>query len=192
MAATPSGDEPLRPSPARWAWLALGWTAVGLGGLGVVVPGLPTTGFFVLAASCFARSSPRFERWVLSLPTIGPLVADHRAGLGMPRRAKVTAIAMMVTAVAASAGLALTSGAARLSVVAAGAVGVWFVGWRIPTRERVVAGLTGPDRRPPPPGGRGHPAAPPPPPRASRPGRRGSPGTGRPRAGPAPGGPGLW
>jgi uncharacterized membrane protein YbaN (DUF454 family) len=50
------------------------------------VPGLPTTGFFVLAAACFAKSSPRFERWVLDLPTVGPMVRDYRAGLGMPRR----------------------------------------------------------------------------------------------------------
>ena len=82
----------------RVGLLTLGWLAVALGGLGVVVPGLPTTGFFVLAAACFARSSPRFERWVLSLPTIGPLVRDHRAGLGMPRRAKVLAIGMMLAA----------------------------------------------------------------------------------------------
>ena len=76
----------------RLGLLALGWIAVALGGLGVFVPGLPTTGFFVLAAACFARSSPRFEQWVLGLPKVGPLVRDHRAGLGMPRRAKVVAI----------------------------------------------------------------------------------------------------
>lgn len=128
-----------RRRAARWAWLALGWTSVALGTLGAVVPGLPTTGFFVLAASCFARSSPRFERWVLSLPRIGPLVRDYRAGLGMPRRAKVAAIASMVLAVAASAAFALDSPVVRAVVVVAGLVGVWFVGWRIPTREHVLA-----------------------------------------------------
>jgi uncharacterized membrane protein YbaN (DUF454 family) len=122
----------------RFGLLALGWVAVALGGLGIVVPGLPTTGFFVLAAACFARSSPRFEQWVLGLPTIGPLVRDHRAGLGMPRRAKVVAIAMMLTACSLSS-LALGSPLLAGVVMGAGLVGTWYVGWRIPTRERVVA-----------------------------------------------------
>ena len=122
----------------RLGLLALGWVAVALGGLGIVVPGLPTTGFFVLAAACFARSSPRFERWVLGLPKIGPLVRDHRAGLGMPRRAKVVAIAMMLTACTLSS-LALGSPLLACVVMGAGLVGTWYVGWRIPTRERMLA-----------------------------------------------------
>jgi uncharacterized membrane protein YbaN (DUF454 family) len=60
--AEPGG---IRTGPARWAWLVAGWLAVAVGTAGVVVPGLPTTGPFVLAASCFAKSSSRFERWGL-------------------------------------------------------------------------------------------------------------------------------
>lgn len=127
-----------RHGAARWAWLTLGWASVALGSIGVVVPGLPTTVFFVLAASSFARSSPRFEQWVLSLPRIGRLVSDHRAGLGMPRRAKVAAMTSMMLAVVLSAGFALEAPIARAAVVAAGIVGVGYVGWRIPTRERVL------------------------------------------------------
>ncbi len=126
----------------RLGLFALGWVAVALGGLGIVVPGLPTTGFFVLAAACFARSSPRFERWVLGLPKIGPLVRDHRAGLGMPRRAKVVAIGMMLTACSLSS-LALGSALLAAVVMGAGLVGTWYVGWRIPTRERMLAGGPG-------------------------------------------------
>jgi uncharacterized membrane protein YbaN (DUF454 family) len=119
----------------RIGWFSLGWLAVALGAVGVVVPGLPTTGFFVLAAACFARSSPRFEQWVLDLPTIGPLVRDHRAGLGMPRRAKVIAITMMLTACTISA-VVVGSLPIGATVLAAGLVGTWYVGWRVPTRER--------------------------------------------------------
>lgn len=125
-------------APRRWLWLAVGCACVALGTIGVVVPGLPTTGFFVAAASCFARSSPRFEAWVLRLPRIGPMVRDHRAGLGMPRRAKVVAVGMMLAASAFSV-LTLSSTPVRVVVVAAVAVGCWYVVRRVPTREAVLA-----------------------------------------------------
>jgi hypothetical protein len=52
----------------RWLWLSAGLLQVGLGSLGIVLPVLPTTVFFIGAAACFTRSSPRLERWVLALP----------------------------------------------------------------------------------------------------------------------------
>ncbi len=120
----------------RAAFLTVGCLAVVLGTIGIIVPGLPTTGFFVLAAACFARSSPRFERWVLDLPTVGPMVRDYRAGLGMPRRAKVIAITMMVAACSLSAwAVGVPIGVA---ILLAGAIGTWYVGWRVPTREVVI------------------------------------------------------
>jgi uncharacterized membrane protein YbaN (DUF454 family) len=133
----------------RIAWFTLGWLSVGLGTVGIFVPGLPTTGFFVLAAGCFARSSPRFEQWVLDLPKVGPLVRDYRAGLGMPRRAKVIAIAMMLTACGLSS-LAIGSLPVAAVVVGAGLIGTWYVGWRVPTRETVLAerGSAGGTQRP--------------------------------------------
>jgi len=124
---------------SRAAYVAIGGVAVGLGTLGVVVPGLPTTGFFVLAAWAFSRSSPRLERWVLTRPGIGPLVTDYRDGLGMPRRAKVLAIAMLVASCGLSAGLAVDRPAVRLAIVAGGLVGVAWILWRVPTRESVLA-----------------------------------------------------
>ena len=122
----------------RLLLLTCGFVTVALGAVGIVVPGLPTTGFFVLAAACFARSSPRFERWVLDLPGVGPMVRDHRDGLGMPRRAKVVAIAMMLTACGLSS-WAIGSPVAAAVILGAGAVGTWYVGWRVPTREAVLA-----------------------------------------------------
>lgn len=118
---------------ARAVWFCTGWLAVALGGIGVVVPGLPTTGFMILAAACFARSSPRFERWVLNLPGVGPAVADYRSGLGMPRRAKKAAVSMMAIAIAVSVVLFVDHMALRLGIVALGAVGAWFIIWRVPT-----------------------------------------------------------
>ena len=124
--------------PARWRWFVLGTFSLAVGGLGVVVPGLPTTIFLIMAAGCYARSYPRLERWILDLPGVGQMVRDYRAGLGMPRRAKAWAISMIVAACGLSAGFLIDPVAVRLLVAAVGLVGVWFVGWRVPTRERVL------------------------------------------------------
>lgn len=122
----------------RALWFGLGWLAVGIGSLGVIVPGLPTTIFFIIAASCFARSSPRFERWVLGLPRVGPMVQDYRAGLGMPRRAKFIAIGTMLVFGGAAMALARDSTVAFVALGVALLVGVWYVARRVPTRECVV------------------------------------------------------
>ena len=98
----------------RWLWLTAGFIFVGLGGLGMLLPVMPTTIFFICAAACFARSSPRFERWVLNLPHIGPLVRDYRSGLGMPRRAKIIAISMIAVVITLSS-LAIPSWTGRLA-----------------------------------------------------------------------------
>lgn len=58
-----------------WHWRLLGFGLLGLGGLGIVVPILPTTIFWVLAALCFARSDPKIRDWIYARPGIGPQVA---------------------------------------------------------------------------------------------------------------------
>ncbi|MCE2525207.1 MAG: YbaN family protein [Acidimicrobiia bacterium] len=119
----------------RAVWIAAGLVLVGIGAVGIVVPGLPSTIFFILAAAAFSRSSARLERWLLNLPVVGKLVGDYRAGLGMRRRAKIAAVSMIVIAVGISTGLAIKSWTPRAIVLGAGAVGVAYVGWRVPTRE---------------------------------------------------------
>jgi len=134
-----TGTPEVRRGPVAWLWFAGGIVSVGLGGLGVVVPGLPTTVFFIVAAACFARSNPRFEQWVLNLPKIGPTVRDYRAGLGMRRRAKVMAVATILVVSLASAVFAISNVTVRLIVIAVGLVGAAYVAFLVPTRERVLA-----------------------------------------------------
>lgn len=117
----------------RAAYLLGGLLCVALGAIGIVVPGLPTTIFFIGAAACFARSSPRLEAWVLGLPKVGPAVRDYRAGLGMPRRAKQVAIAMIVVFVGFSVWI-VGPWWLRGLIALAGAVGVIVVA-RQPTRR---------------------------------------------------------
>ena len=127
-----------RSIAVRAGWLVGGLVCVGVGGVGIVVPGLPTTVFFIMAAACFSKSSTRLEAWVLGLPRIGPIVRDHRNGLGMPRRAKQVACACIV-GFGLLAVVLVPSLPARVAIAVAVAAGVAYVGWRVPTREVVLA-----------------------------------------------------
>ena len=102
----------------------LGWCAVGLAIAGVMVPGLPTTVFVLAASYCFARSSPRFEKWLRDHPRLGPPLQRFASDGGLPRSAKRAALAAMWTAVLLSAGaLVGLNWAVALGIIALGIVG---------------------------------------------------------------------
>ena len=67
-----------------------------LGGIGVVLPLLPTTPFVLLAAACFAKSSPRLHGWLLRSELFGPTLQDWEKNQCISRRVKILAITMMI------------------------------------------------------------------------------------------------
>ncbi len=122
-----------RLSRALWALLGLAFVAIGA--IGIVVPGLPTTPLLLLAAACFARSSPRLYAWLLRNPTFGPLIEDFRAGRGVSARVKVTALTMMTAFVAFALLVPLRERALPSTVVAVVAlIGAAYI-LRLPTRR---------------------------------------------------------
>jgi uncharacterized membrane protein YbaN (DUF454 family) len=72
--------------------MALGWLWVGIAFIGVVLPGIPTTGPILLAAFFFSKSSDRFDHWLVSNRFFGGIVRDWRAGSGFTVRAKTIAV----------------------------------------------------------------------------------------------------
>ena len=100
MARQPSAVGPeegrLASGPTRWLLVACGFTFVGLAALGAVLPVLPTTPLLIVAAACFARSSPRFYRWLLANPVFGPLIREWRTTGAIPLAAKIWAVTLIV------------------------------------------------------------------------------------------------
>ena len=113
----------------RTLWLSLGLIFVALGMVGVLLPGLPTTPFMLLAAACFARSSNRFYNWLINNRLFGEKVRRYRAGHGIPRRTKLLAISLagLFTGYAALFGLPKDLLFLRILVGAIGVFGIWFI-----------------------------------------------------------------
>jgi uncharacterized membrane protein YbaN (DUF454 family) len=61
---------------------------LGVGIAGIFLPIVPGTVFLILAAACFARSSPRFEAWLVNHPHLGPPIRRWRETGAIPRSAK--------------------------------------------------------------------------------------------------------
>lgn len=86
----------------RYLLITLGWLAVVLATLGVVLPLLPTTPFLLLAAWCFARSSPRFHHWLLHRSPFGRYLRHWQQYRAMPPGAKSRAIIFILVTFAFS------------------------------------------------------------------------------------------
>jgi uncharacterized protein len=84
----------------RWPYLLLAWIALALGLVGVVLPGLPTTPFVLLAAWAAARGSARLHRWMRAHRLFGPIIRDWEAHGAVSRRAKWMATTMMAVSAA--------------------------------------------------------------------------------------------
>jgi len=124
---------PLVRGPVRVAFLGAGFVCMGLAGLGVFLPLLPTTPFLLVAAACFARSSPRFYRALLGNRVFGPLIRDWREHRAVPLRAKLMAIAAIVLVLGSSVLFAVSHPAPRVGLAGFGAgLCIWL--WRLPTR----------------------------------------------------------
>ena len=135
---------------------------VGLGSLflvfaviGVWVPGWPTVSWAVPAAFLFSMSSERMFRLTLTNRYFGLAMFDYYAtGKTIPKHAKYATgglIALMASISAYFVWLVSTKGDGVLTdpsswngadhgfgsgtVVLAGVIGMWYVGFRVPTRE---------------------------------------------------------
>ena len=88
----------------RWLLIVVGWLFVATGVVGIVLPGLPTTPFLLLAAFCFSKGSERVHDWLVAHPRLGTPIREWREHGAISRRAKVAAgIAMVLAIVAAAA-----------------------------------------------------------------------------------------
>ena len=82
-------------STKRVILILTGLVALALGGIGVVLPLLPTTPFLLVAAIAFANSSERLHRWLLAHQLFGPLIDNWRRYGAISRRTKIVSVLSM-------------------------------------------------------------------------------------------------
>lgn len=117
--------------PVLWA---AGTLALLLGIIGIVVPGLPTTPFVLLAGACYVRASPRAHAWLLRNRTFGPILREWEQHHSVAPRVK--RIALVTMALTAGFSIWFFVGAPWLQGLVLGAMLVGaFVVWRLPSRQ---------------------------------------------------------
>ena len=79
--------------------LTLGWICVGLGFIGIFVPGLPTTIFLIIALWAFTKSSKRLRNWLLNHKRFGPILRNWQEHRVVPLRAKILMVILQISVV---------------------------------------------------------------------------------------------
>lgn len=111
----------------RIGFLALGWAALALGAIGVVLPGLPTTPFLLVAAFAFGKGSPRMRAWLVDHAHLGPPIRDWEDRGAISRRAKVLAVSMMAALLALSFILGLSGWLIAIQAVCMGGAALFVL-----------------------------------------------------------------
>ena len=119
----------------RILWVVLGSFFVVIGGIGVIVPGLPTTLFLILAAACYIRSSQRLYDWLINNKTFGPYLRDYREGKGIPKRAKVLAVSMIIVFVSYAVFFGIESLNLKIAAGILGIAGLLYVLFKVPVSK---------------------------------------------------------
>jgi len=81
----------------NWLLIAAGFTSLSAGVIGIFVPVLPTTPFFLLAAGCFMKSSDRLYRWLTGHKKFGPYIDNYVKYRAVSKQSKVISILVLWT-----------------------------------------------------------------------------------------------
>ena len=105
----------------RWLLILAGTISVALGIAGIFIPLLPTTPFLLLAAACFAGSSPTLSRWLLTNRWFGSYIRNYREGRGLPAKVKAVSVISLWLTIGYSALFIVPVFIGQVALVAVGA-----------------------------------------------------------------------
>ena len=110
------------PVKSSFLWTLGGTLFVAMSFLGVIIPGLPTPPFVILAAYCYLRGSTRHYRWIMNHPLFGRLVEETENGPRITHGAKKTTVYFLWLSIFLSSIFFVHSMLARLFLILLGIV----------------------------------------------------------------------
>jgi len=134
-----SNHKPSANPVVRLIWVVFGSVFVVFAGIGVLLPGWPTTSWLVAAAYCYGRSSQRLFRWLLTNRVFGSILLNYyRNGRALPFHSKMV-ICGLIAAVSVASIWYITSlgdpGFGQTTIAIVALIGIWWVGWKVPSLE---------------------------------------------------------
>ncbi|HRY98736.1 MAG TPA: YbaN family protein [Bacteroidales bacterium] len=131
-----AGKRKHLPPGWRFLFLVMGSLSVVLGIIGIVVPGLPTTAFLLLAAYLFARSSERMRLWLLHSPLLGRYIRDYQERGGVTPRTRLRAIVLIWSMIGLSTWLFIENRTVDILVILLGGIGTLVMGFLVPSARK--------------------------------------------------------
>lgn len=143
--ASKAGSEPAEKAPeeavrsrAGWAWTGVGYVFFLIGLLGLALPVLPTTIFWIAAAACFAKSCPAMQKRIFAWPVVGQPVEDFlEHGVIRAKSKRAAYLGMLLAAViVAMLSASLTVTLVSIGLILTGAVYVMTRPSATPAEQR--------------------------------------------------------
>lgn len=114
-------------------WIIAGSLFLGLGVLGIFVPGLPTTPFLLLAAGCYLRGSDRLYQRLINHPRLGRYIREWQETKGLSKKVKIRSLLLMWVMILLSVTLLIKTWVPRIIILVIGLIGTIVMGWVLPT-----------------------------------------------------------
>lgn len=113
-------------------YILFGFLSIGLGIIGVILPGLPTTPFLLLALFCFSRGSERLRLWFIQTKIYQKYLKeyDEKRAMTMKQKLSILAIAFPFCVIAF---FNLPHIAGKLFLVAVMVIQYWYFFFKIKT-----------------------------------------------------------
>ena len=113
-------------------YIVLGFLSLGIGCVGIIVRGLPTTPFVLLSASLFAKSSERWYNWLISNRIFGKFIKQFAEERGMSLKMKIISVSLMWVMISISA-LTFESIHMKIFLLIMGLIGTFVMGFAVKT-----------------------------------------------------------